>query len=110
MPTDASRAAAFATPVVIYPTPGVATKNITTATTTLVKTGAGTFLGLNVNTAGAGSDAKVYDGLDAGGTLLGKFSTAAQGANAPPGGWPFAVGLTVVTENGTPADVTVSYL
>ena len=100
-----------ATPVVsVGGNPKLLVKNIATATTTLVKTGAGTFFGLSINTGGAGSDAKVYDGIDATGTLLGTFATAAQGViNAPGGGWNFVTGLCVVTENGSAANVTIAY-
>jgi len=109
--TDNTRAAAFATPVFLVPPVGAAVKNVATATTTLVKTGPGTLLGVSINTGGAGSDFKVYDGLDATGTLLGTFSSAAQGViNLPGGGINFLVGLCVVTENGTPANITISYV
>jgi len=81
--------------------------NIKTATTTLVKTGPGTLFSISVNKGGAGSDMKIYDGIDATGTLLGTFSTTAQ--TFLPLGWSFLVGLCIVTEAGTAADITVTY-
>lgn len=81
--------------------------NITTATTTTVKSGAGVFASLNVNTGGASSTATVYDNTAGSGTKLGTFSTATQGVF--PVNLAFATGLTVVTANGTPADITIAY-
>ena len=107
MVLDPSRAPAFATPVYITTYAGAATVNITTATGTLVKTGAGVLNSIAVNTAGAGSDVKVYDGTTSGGTLLGTISTAAQTVLNL--GWSFTTGLFLTTENGTPANITVSY-
>lgn len=111
-PPSYQNQAAAAIPVWVAPPPAAAATNIPTQTETLVKTGAGVFLGLMVNTGGAGSTAAVYDGLTSAGTLLGTYDTATTGTvfNLPAGGIPFATGLTVVTDNGTPADVTVSYI
>jgi len=104
--------AANAIPVWIAPAPAGAApsvRNITTDATTLVKTGAGTFNGLSINTVGDASTVKVYDGLTAAGTLLGTFSSAAIG-NFQNLGWPFAVGLCIVTASSDPAaDITVTY-
>ncbi len=86
---------------------GATGANITTATTTLVKTGAGTISGVTVNTAGAGSIIKIYDGLTNAGTLLATISSAAQVSLSY--GLAFATGLCVVTSGGTPADVTIQY-
>ena len=83
--------------------------NIISDTTTLVHTGPGVFYGLGVNTPHAGATAKVYDGIDASGTLLGTFSLVAAGPNnAVGGGYDFTTGLTIVTAGG-PTDITVSY-
>ena len=94
-----------------YPTSGATPKNITTSTSTPVKTGAGIFFGLSVNTAGTGSAAAVYDGLSAGGTLIGTYSTTAQGGpNITNVGLSFLVGLYVVTtDGGGAANITVTY-
>lgn len=86
---------------------GYSATNITTATTTTVKSGAGIFRGLIVNTGGASSTAAVYDSLTGSGTLLGTFSTATQVSLTPD--IAFTTGLTVVTANGTPANITVTY-
>ncbi len=86
---------------------GLTPKNITTAATTLVKTGRGTLGRVIVNTLGAGSSIAIYDGLDAGGTLLATMSSAAQASLAY--GVVFTTGLCVVTSGGTPADITVAY-
>lgn len=105
---------AGAIPVWIAPAPaaaGILVKNIATSTNTQVKTGAGTFLGLTINTGQAGATATVYDGTSSAGTKLGTYSLAAQGVlSFPGGGIPFATGLFVVTAGGTPADITVTYL
>jgi hypothetical protein len=107
---DPTRAPAFATPVFFVTNPGAATANITTATSTLVHTGAGTFLGISVNTAHSGAQAVVYDGTDDTGAVLGTFALTTQGPiNTPGAGLPFTTGLFVVTTGGTPADITVSY-
>jgi hypothetical protein len=84
--------------------------NITISTSTLVKTGAGTFLGLSVNTIGTTSTATVYDGTSAGGTKIGTYSTVLQGGpNIPAGGIAFSTGLFVVTAGAAAADITVVY-
>lgn len=103
---------AGAIPVWVAPTPagsGQATKNITTNTGTLVKTGAGSFVGLSINTAGTASTAAVYDGTSASGTLLGTISTTAQDTIFPPGGWAYATGLFIETAGSAAADITVTY-
>ena len=109
MTTDPTRAPKFATPVYIAPAPGAASKNLATNASTLVYTGPGYATGLNVNTAGTTSTIKLYDGLDATGTLLGTWSTTDQGF-IPLGNIPFATGLFAVTAGGAAANVTVSYV
>lgn len=86
---------------------GLTPRNITTATTTLVKTGRGTLGRIVVNTLGAGSAIAIYDGLTAGGTLIATVSSAAQASLAF--GAAFVTGLCVVTSGGTPANITVLY-
>ena len=86
---------------------GLGYDNITTATTTLVKTGSGTLGRLIINTAGAGSSAAIYDGLTAAGALIATVSTAAQ--NSLTFGISFATGLCVVTSGGTPANITFAF-
>ena len=106
---DSTRSPAFATPVYLAPAPGATSANLVTSASTLIYTGAGYVTGLSVNTAGTTSTIKLYDGLDAGGTLLGTWSTVAQ-ASLALGAIAFATGLFAVTAGGAPADVTVSYV
>lgn len=55
--------------------------NITTSTNTVIKAAAGTFAGLVVNSAGpTGSSATVYDNTACSGTVIGTFTTTAQGS------------------------------
>jgi hypothetical protein len=82
--------------------------HITTATTTVVKTGPGVLHAFTVGTGGASSTATVYDNTAASGTVLAVISTAAQANLVLDIG--FSIGLTVVTATGTPADITVSYV
>jgi hypothetical protein len=96
--------------VSVSPASGTSSVNISTATSTQIKTGAGTFYGLSVNTPEAGATATIYDGTDNTGKLLGTYPlTAAGPLNAPANGLPFSVGLFVVTAGGSPANVTVLY-
>lgn len=82
--------------------------NITTSTTTLVKTGAGLFATFCVNTAGAtANNAVVFDSLTGSGTKLATIDTTTVGCKVY--NVQFLVGLTVVTATGTQADVTVSF-
>jgi hypothetical protein len=81
--------------------------NITTATTTAVKSGAGIIDRIIVNTAGAGSTLVLYDNTAASGTKIGTFTTAAQTSLTV--NCAFATGLTAVTASGTAADITVIY-
>ena len=86
-------------------TPTIPT-NITTATTTVVKTGAGILRGLQVNTTAAGA-ITVYDNTAASGTKLGTVvASVAPGMyfNIPSR---FTVGLTVVT--AAASDISVWY-
>jgi hypothetical protein len=87
---------------------GALAKNITTSVGTLVKTGAGTFEGVTVNTAQAGASVTVYDGIDNTGTKLATISAAAQTSLAF--NIALATGLYVVTAGATPADVTIQYV
>lgn len=81
--------------------------NITTSTTTLVKSGAGAVHTVCVNTKGAAASVtQVFDSLTAAGTKIGTIDSLNQvGCYL----WDaaFTIGLTVVT-TGAP-DVTVSY-
>lgn len=83
-------------------------KHISTATTTLVRTGPGILQSVFVSTGGAGSTATVYDGVDATGAVIAVINTAVQVSLFY--GVPVSTGICVVTASGTPADITVTYL
>lgn len=109
--SDPTRAPAFATPVFVVPNPGSQQANLTDEAGHLLKTGAGTFLGISVNQAQADGTLEVIDGVNGAGTVLGTFTLKNQGPiNAPAGGWNFAVGLFVITQGTGTANVTVSYV
>lgn len=109
--SDPTRAAAFATPVFIVPPTGAQAVNITNEAGHLLKTGAGTFLGISVNQAQADGTLEVIDGIDGTGTVLGTYTLKVQGPiNAPAGGWSFTTGLFVITQGTLPANVTVSFV
>lgn len=81
--------------------------NITTATTTTVKSGAGVLDKIVVNSAGSGSTITIYDNTAGSGTKIGTATGAAQTTltyNVH-----FSTGLTIVTASGSAADITVSY-
>lgn len=82
-------------------------KNLTSAASTLIKTGAGVVGSITVNTLGATSTLKLYDGTSAGGTLLCTIDTT-KAYNAL---WllQFQTGLFAVTAGGTQADITITY-
>jgi hypothetical protein len=73
-----------------------------------VKTGAGVFRGVTVNTAGVTApSATIYDGTSTSGTKLATINTGTQISleyNIA-----FTVGLFIVLSATTPADVTVAY-
>lgn len=99
--------AAGAIPVWIAPNPAATTANFTAAGDDLIKTGAGTLLGLNINTGDTSATVKLYDGLTNAGRLLGTWDAAAAGALNFGAGIPFTTGLFIeITED---PDVTVVY-
>lgn len=86
-------------------------KNITTASTTVVKASPGVLACVNVNKAGAaGSTAKLYDHpTSALGVVLGTLDTATSGVELCYG-LIFPDGLVIVTASGGAlADLTVTY-
>lgn len=89
----------------------VLSKNISTATTTLIKTGPGTLIALIVNKHVALNAVTVYDSLTATGTKLGTITPGATLLTDPPircvYNIPFTTGLTIVTAGAS--DVTVVY-
>jgi hypothetical protein len=84
-------------------------KNIATATSTLVKSGAGLITSVMVGTAQAGATMTVYDGLDNTGTVMGKVELDIMGAWTPPRPIAFTKGLFVVTTSLTTGSVTFLY-
>jgi hypothetical protein len=85
--------------------------NITTNTTTTVKSGAGTLHWCTVNTAptGTGQSITIYDSTTASGTKIGTHTSPVQGA-VYEYDIAFTNGLTIVTASGTlPGDFTISY-
>lgn len=72
-----------------------------------VKSGAGIWQGISINTAGLTSTATLYDGLSTAGTKLATISTLAQ--NSMRYDIAFATGLFLVLTGGTPADITITY-
>lgn len=89
-------------PVQIKGTP----THISTAATTVCKSGAGVLRSINVNTKGITSTATVYDNTAGSGTVLAVIDTT-LGENIIYD-IAFTTGLTVVTGGGSPADLTVS--
>lgn len=91
------------------PSGGYSISNITTATTTTVKSGAGTLHGINVNTKGTvASTVTVYDNTAGSGTKIATLDSLNLS------GWnqfdvAFATGLTLVTTGTAAPDITVSY-
>jgi hypothetical protein len=91
--------------------PEYAGANVVGATTALIKTGRGFLHSVVVNKAVISSTIKIYDGIDAGGTLKATITYGGALTSDPP--WDaiydigFDVGLTIVTSAAS--DVTVSY-
>ena len=80
-------------------------KRIATATTTLVKTGAGSLYRIAVNTTASGA-ITIYDGLDAGGSVIGSLKSGiAEGVYTFC--CRFTTGLCIVT--AAASDITVVY-
>lgn len=82
-------------------------KNITTAATTVVKSGSGILERIIVNSGGSGSTIAIYDNTSAATTLIGTATSASQATLIY--GCRFSTGLTIVTASGTAADITVVY-
>lgn len=85
-------------------------KNITTQTTTLVKSGAGFLFGLDFTATAAGT-ITIYDGLDATGVKMRTITspgTLLQSEVNKVLNLAFSIGLTIVT-GGASQDIVVSY-
>lgn len=91
--------------------PGWTAKNITTATTTVVKSGAGVLHSVVVNKSVIASTIKIYDNTAGSGTLLGTITYGLALLTDPPLNGiydiAFSTGLTIVTSAAH--DVTVAY-
>lgn len=81
--------------------------NVTTAASTVVKASPGVFVGLNVNTVGAGSSLTVYNNTVCSGAKIGTFDTSVAGSVSV--GAFASVGICATSAGGTPADITVLY-
>lgn len=85
--------------------------NITTNTTTVVKSGAGILHGITINNAGASANVlTIYDNTAGSGTVIGTIDTVELNGRYLPFDVRFGTGLTIVTATGTAADVTVAYV
>ena len=84
--------------------------HITTNTTTAVKSSAGVLRRIVINTKGSSSNTlTIYDNTSGSGTTIGIIDTANGVSGHFEYGVNFSTGLTIVTANGTAADVTVIY-
>lgn len=84
--------------------------HITTNTTTTVKSGAGVLRRIVINTKGSTSNTlTIYDNTTGSGTVIGVIDTVNGASGHFEYGVNFSTGLTIVTANGTAADVTVIY-
>lgn len=89
--------------------PGFLFANITTATTTTVKSGAGVLRGVTVNTKGTiASTITIYDNTAGSGTKIGTIDSLNL-AGQFLFDVAFATGLTLVTTGTVAPDITVSY-
>lgn len=84
--------------------------DITTNTTTTVKSGPGYLHTVTINTKGATANVlTIYDNTAGSGTKIATLDTTG-GSQTFEFDVGFATGLTIVTATGTAADVTVSYI
>lgn len=81
--------------------------HISTATTTVVKSGAGVLAGVTINTTAAGA-ITIYDNTAASGTVIAILKASVGEGEYLTSGIVFGTGLTVVT--AAASDVTVAYL
>lgn len=88
---------------------GYSSRNISTATTTTVKSGAGYLHGITVNSKGTiASTITIYDNTAGSGTVLGTIDSL-NNAGTFTYDVAFATGLTVVTTGTVAPNITVSY-
>jgi len=82
-------------------------QNISTATNVVLKESPATIGSLIINTAGTGSTAIIYDNVLCSGTVIGTFSTTAQGTI--PININTKTGLCLTTTGSPAANVTLSF-
>lgn len=82
--------------------------NITTDTTTTLKTGPGCLHGICINTPAATGTITIYDSTAAGGTKIGTITSYASAVGCQHFDIAFWIGLTIVTATAAP-DITVSF-
>lgn len=84
--------------------------NITTNTTTTLKLGAGTLRKIIINTNGSTNNtATIYDNTTGSGTKIGTITTSTAVGGVFEYDLDFFAGLTIVTANGSAANLTVVY-
>jgi carbohydrate-selective porin OprB len=109
-PAAIANASGVAVPVDPTTPVGLSYKNITSATTTTVITGAGWLHGISINTLVASATITIYDNTAASGTKIGTITLPSTITGAAPFSVLYDVaftnGLTVVTSGAT--DITVS--
>jgi len=88
--------------------PSVSFANITTNTTTTVKSGAGTLYNIAINTLGNTAVVTIYDNTVGSGTKIGTL-TLVSGLPTPVYNVNFATGLTLVTTGIAAPDITIAY-
>ena len=94
-------------PTYLAGAPGASLKHLNTAGGTLLKTGAGAAVGINVNTSSANATLTIYDGTSAAGAVMAVIDASRGGPDIGFTGWPFTTGLFVVVV-GTP-DITITW-
>ena len=83
--------------------------NITTKTSTQVKTGAGTLARIVINKAGSADTLALYDNSACSGTLIGTITVAASVNNSITYSAAFGAGLCIISGGTTAGDYTVVY-
>jgi hypothetical protein len=84
---------------------GTSLRHLNAAGSTLLKTGSGVVLAIDINTSSASSTLTVYDGTSAAGAVMASVDCSNRGTDIGGSGWPFSTGL-FVTLTGTP-DITI---
>lgn len=82
--------------------------NITTKTTTVVKSGAGVLMGITINKQGSTDTIQIYDNTAGSGTLIASITDTTK-ASVYNYDVAFATGLTIVSGGTTAGDYTVRY-